>query len=117
MPLTSSPSRNVLKKSRMAVIGSAPSSFPPDPQRGLHPDPEHDDPYQRHRYEDFPAEPHDLVVAVARERRAKPQEARDDEEELEEQPRRVRRAQHRPRLGKRREPAAQEHDRAERRDE
>ena len=40
----------------------------------------------RQRDEDLPAEPHDLVVAVAREGRAQPQEQEHEEDELADEP-------------------------------
>src|SRR3712207_9527295 len=42
----------------------------------LHPHSQHENPHQRNRDEHLPAEPHDLVVAVPRKRRAEPQEDR-----------------------------------------
>src|SRR5262245_56073701 len=45
-----------------------------------------EDPHQRDWNEYFPAEPHDLVVAITRERRAKPQEAEQEEPDLQQQP-------------------------------
>src|SRR4051812_24973535 len=83
MPFTSSPSRKVRKKSRMRVMAILRS---PRPKRCLHPDADHHDPYERDRNEHFPAEPHDLVVAVARECGAEPDEARYHQENLEEEP-------------------------------
>src|SRR3989442_6249114 len=82
MPFASSTSRKVLKNSRILSITKSPYV----PGR-LHPDGDHDQPYDRERYEYLPSEPHDLVVAVARERRPEPQEQRHHEEDLGEQPR------------------------------
>ena len=44
------------------------------------------DPDDRDRDEDLPAEPHDLVVAVTGERRAEPEETEQEETRLEHQP-------------------------------
>src|SRR4051794_11168232 len=44
------------------------------------------DPDDGHRNQDLPAETHDLVVSVARERGAEPQETEQEEEQLGEQP-------------------------------
>src|SRR5690348_13054620 len=44
------------------------------------------EPYQGHRDEHLPAEPHDLVVAVARERCAEPEEEEERDEDLEGEP-------------------------------
>src|SRR5947209_14994766 len=83
IPFTSSTSRKVLKNSRILSITRSPYV----PWR-LHPDRDHDQPHDRKRYEHLPAEPHDLVVAVARERRPEPQDQRHHDEDLGEQPRR-----------------------------
>src|SRR6266446_7794939 len=60
-------------------------SLPYRPRR-LHPHRDHHQPHERRRDEHLPAEAHDLVVAVARERRPEPQEQRHHEEDLGEQP-------------------------------
>src|SRR5258708_22750393 len=87
MPFASSTSRKVLKNSRaFSIMLSITKSRPYVPRR-LHPRGDHDEPHDRERYEYLPAEPHDLVVAVARERRPEPQEQRHHEEDLGEQPR------------------------------
>src|SRR5256885_10196136 len=111
MPFTSSTSRKALKNSRILSITKSPYA----PGR-LHPDGDHHQPDDRERYEHLPAEPHDLVVAVARERRPEPQEQRHHEEDLGEQPREWRdRAQKRRIDGRR--PTAAEHDRGDSRNE
>src|SRR5256885_14477374 len=81
IPFTSSTSRKVLKNSRILSITKSP--YVPG---CLHPHRDHDQPHDRERYEHLPAQPHDLVVAVARERRPEPQEQRHHEEYLGEQP-------------------------------
>src|SRR5882762_5367103 len=112
MPLASSTSRKVLKNSRAFSIMLSITKSPNIPWR-LHPDGDHHQPYDGERYEHLPAEPHDLVVAVARERRPEPQEQRHHEEDLGEQPRERRdRAQERGIDGRR--PAAEEQERGER---
>src|SRR5688572_26098762 len=98
MPFSSSTNRKVLKNSRIRFMGA---SLPPDPERRLHPRAEDEDPHQRHRNEYLPAETHDLVVAVARKGGAEPQERRDDEEELDEKPARMRSPEDGPRRRKR----------------
>src|SRR6185436_15237579 len=45
-----------------------------------------EDPDDGDRDEDLPPESHDLVVSIARKRRAKPQEAEQEDEKLQEQP-------------------------------
>src|SRR5260221_11275774 len=82
MPFTSSTSRKVLKNSLILSITKSPNI-----PRRLHPDGDHDQPHDRERYEHLPAKAHDLVVAVARERRPEPQEQRHHEEDLGEQQR------------------------------
>src|SRR5262249_24770501 len=86
----------------------------------LHHRPHEYDPYERDGNEDLPPQPHDLVVAIARESRANPQKDEQDGAGLEEQPANAVAermeaedldiVQDRPR----RQPAAEEHDRAER---
>src|SRR5690348_5341423 len=72
----------------------------------------HETPCDRNRNEHLPAQPHDLVVAVAREGRAQPQQRRREYEELQEQPppARLREPAEMPAL-ERAEPAAHEQDR------
>src|SRR6185437_3413961 len=53
------------------------------------------DPYQRHGDQSLPAEPHDLVVAVARERRPQPKEKEQEREDLQSQPEEARLAEDR----------------------
>src|SRR5262245_42978787 len=77
-PTSSSQSANVLMMLRMLVS--------PGPDfRVCHHAFGHD-PDDGHRNQDLPAETHDLVVPVTRERRAEPEEQEEDEEQLQEQP-------------------------------
>src|SRR5690606_25854452 len=119
MPLSISSNMKLEKKSLTACMNVS-TPLLPDIQWCLHPDRDHDQPDQRHRNEDLPAKPHDLVVPIARERGAEPDEQRDDEEGLEEQPAPA----HQPggqetefEERERRLPAAEEHDRRERREQ
>src|ERR1700704_7167022 len=115
MPFASSTRRKVLKNSRAFSIMLSITKSPYVPRR-LHPRGDHDQPHDRERYEYLPAQAHDLVVAVARERRPEPQEQRHHEEDLGEQPREGWNG-----IGQRavpgRRPAAEEHDGGERRHE
>src|SRR5258708_33740106 len=86
IPFTSSTRRKVLKNSRAFSIMLSITESPNIPRRP-HPHGDHDQPHDRERYEYLPAQPHDLVVAVARERRPEPQEQGNHEEDLAEQPR------------------------------
>src|SRR5471032_1655936 len=99
MPFTSSTSRKVRKKSRMPAI--IVSSLPPDPQRRLHPRAEDQDPDYGDRDEHFPAEPHDLVVAIARKRCAGPDKQDQYKKDLGKQPMEAADAHDRPRSRKR----------------
>ncbi len=78
------------------------------------------DPGDADRDEDLPAQSHDLVVAVAWERGAEPDEAAHEEGDLDEQPPPAIRQQSRehgdityPRLRERRQPATHEEDHGE----
>src|SRR5579885_25936 len=79
------------------------------------------DPYQRHGNERLPAEPHDLVIAVARESGPQPQKYEEKEEDLQSEPEKARLAEDRgadarPSLPGR-EPSAEEEHRRQRRDQ
>src|SRR5688500_19540324 len=64
------------------MLGSGrPGPYLPVP----HPRLDHD-PHQRHRDEHLPSEAHDLVVAVARKRRAEPEETEQEEADLDREP-------------------------------
>src|SRR5438128_6098400 len=89
MPLNSSTSAKLARKSFSENPGSAAVAAAmlfPDVVGGLHPRADHHEPHERHRDEDLPAQAHDLVVTVARERRTHPQEHRHDHEGLDAQP-------------------------------
>src|SRR5258706_213020 len=58
----------------------------PDVPRRLHPQPDEHEPDERDWNEDLPAQTHDLVVAVARECGANPEEQGADDENLEAEP-------------------------------
>src|SRR5688500_16921778 len=87
-PISSSVRKNVLKKLAGVFMSARPGTDFVPLENAFH-----RDPHERHRDEDLPAEPHDLIVAVARERGAEPQEAEQEERDLEEQPDEARRAQ------------------------
>src|SRR4029453_19617688 len=86
MPLKSSVSMKLEKKSLIGVVAAMAGGLFPDVP-GRH-DPEaHDhEPDQRHRDEDLPAQAHDLVVAETRESGAGPEEHGREHEGLDEQP-------------------------------
>src|SRR5579863_10151472 len=78
-----------------------PSRFPPSVVPGVRPRADviarehhlHPDPYQRHRNQRLPAEPHDLVIAVAREGGPEPQEHEKEQEDFQRQPEKARLAE------------------------
>src|SRR5678816_1738361 len=84
-PCISSRSSHVLKnpRTRSAIFISVEQ---PGKARLHHPADEYD-PDQCHRDEHLPAEPHDLIVAIAGKRRANPQEDEQHESHLQEEPR------------------------------
>ena len=63
----------------------------PGPDLEVRHDALHDDPHERDRDQHLPAEAHDLVVAVARERGAEPEEQEQHAEDLEGEPEEARR--------------------------
>src|SRR5690349_12814170 len=85
-PLKSSVSRKLPKKSLTVVAALMAGDSVPDVPGRLDPQAHDDEPDQGDRDEDLPAQPHDLVVAVARERGAHPQEHGDDDEDLDREP-------------------------------
>src|SRR5262245_3702336 len=106
-PLTSSVMTNVLTT---LTLGSSSLSRPrPDTQRGERAFDR--DPDDRHGDEHLPPETHDLIVAVARESAAKPQEAEAEERHLRREPAEARRREERVvepgDSGERRQPAAE----------
>src|SRR4051812_30694242 len=89
-PFTSSPSMRLeaisLARDSMA-LPSEPDADHGPVRDGLHHEHRHHhDPHQGQGDEDLPAEPHDLVIAVARERRANPEEGEHEERDLGEEP-------------------------------
>src|SRR6476661_1841679 len=109
IPLTSSNNRKVRKNSRTRSIMSA----PPHPQRRLHPCTEHHNPCDRHGNEHFPAQPHDLVIAIARKRGAEPDKKDEYKKYFREQPMEAACANIGPRRWKRRQPSAEKHGAAQ----
>src|SRR5579863_3069943 len=83
-PASNSVSMNVLIGLAIAISGFPGAEVIPAHQ-GFH-----RDPHQGHRNEKLPAQAHDLVVAVAREGGAKPQEQEQQREYLDEQPQEAR---------------------------
>ena len=75
-PPSSSHSANVLMMLRMVMLTTAPR-----PDLEVHHHAFDHDPDDGHRNQDLPAETHDLVVAVARERGAEPEEQEQEEEQ------------------------------------
>src|SRR5574337_80183 len=96
MPLNNSTSMKLFRKSLIekadpaltgvSVTADMTTSLLPDIPRRLHPGADHDQPDQRDRNEDLPAQTHDLVVAKARERGPEPDEHRDHDEGLQPEP-------------------------------
>src|SRR5439155_1523891 len=113
MPLSSSGSRNVLSgltAITLPLSSVRPGSHPVGRKHHLHADP-----HQRHGDQRLPSEAHDLVVAVAGERGPEPQEQEQQYENLEAEPAEARVRERRGADAwiplKRRQPAAEEHDR------
>lgn len=88
----------------------------PQAQRRDHPSCQYSDTNKTNRNQHFPAQAHDLVVAVAREGCANPQIAVEHEGHFGKHPNRAGRADDAPALREGREPAAEEHDGGERAD-
>src|SRR5690606_30441817 len=89
MPCPSSTSRSVLNSQAMelAVDGLFTSvALPRQEHVVIGHQRDHDDPRDRDRDEHLPAQPHDLVIAVARERGAEPDVATGEEGDLGQQP-------------------------------
>src|SRR5205809_7259241 len=86
MPLSSSPSMKLERKSLIGVAWAMARFLLPEVPGRLDHESDDDEPDQRDRDEDLPAEPHDLVVAKAGKRRSRPAEQRCDDERLGEQP-------------------------------
>src|SRR5688500_14311469 len=80
-PISSSVRKDVLKKLAGVFMSFRPRSELVQLEHAFD-----RDPHQRHRNEHLPAEAHDLVIAIARERGAEPQEAEQEERDLDEQP-------------------------------
>src|ERR1700712_421898 len=100
----------------MVSVNAEYSSVEQVSPRRLHHRREEDDPDEGDRDEDLPAQPHDLVVPIAREGCANPQEDEQDRADLAEQPDEA------PQAGAGnarpyRPPATEEHDRREGRDQ
>src|SRR5207342_751260 len=113
-PWASSMSSRLLKKETTRVI----SSLPRREHVVVHQQRRHEDPGDGDGNEDLPAQPHDLVVAVAREGRTEPDEATGEEADLQQQPPpAVDRQQRDAEAMERAEPAAHEEDRDEEADQ
>src|SRR5215470_19607354 len=82
----SSGSRKVLSgltATSESLVIPGPRPRPDAIERQHHLDP---DPHQRHGNQRLPAEPHDLVIAVAREGGAEPEEQKHDQKNLDQEP-------------------------------
>src|SRR5690606_108461 len=112
-PRISSTRKKLLIKSRTALMGD---TYPLEPRAHARQDESglDDQPDQRDRDQHLPAQPHDLIVAIAREGRSDPEVAELEEADLQAEPDDTRhhvedRSQHRNAV-ERRIPAAQEGD-------